>query len=160
MFFGHPAPWAEQQRQQNWSTKHLRENGQQSSTPLRYTQVYCKGQDPSEGTEGAGSSAHWVTFHLSPLVLANWVSPRQPEVSSVTPIYRKGWKDDPRNDSAWPECQGRLEEIAWSAITQQMQDNHGIRPIQHAVRKVLSDLPDPLLWPALWMEERLCILCT
>ncbi|KAK4830258.1 hypothetical protein QYF61_009351 [Mycteria americana] len=64
-------------------------------------------------------------------------------LANVTPIYRKGLKEDLGNyrPVSLTSVPGKImEHIILSAITQHVQDNQGIRPSQHGFRKGRSCL--------------------
>lgn len=50
-----------------------------------------------KSTERAGGRACQDTFHHLPAVLAKQGGPSRLEAKNVKPIYKKGWKEDPRN---------------------------------------------------------------
>ncbi|KAK4829703.1 hypothetical protein QYF61_006078 [Mycteria americana] len=59
-------------------------------------------------------------------------------LANVTPIFKKGQKEDPGNyrPGSLTSVPGKLmEQIILSAITQHVEDNQGIKPSQHGFRK-------------------------
>ena len=68
----------------------------------------------------------WLTGE----VLTDW------KLASVTPIYKKGRKDDPGNyrPVSLTSVSGKLmEQITLSTIIQHLRDNQMIRPSQHGL---------------------------
>ncbi|KAK4815560.1 hypothetical protein QYF61_004077 [Mycteria americana] len=75
----------------------------------------------------------WLTGEVP----ANW------RLANVTPIYKKGWKEDPGNyrPVSLTSVPGKLmEQIILSAITWHVEYNQGIKPSQHGFRKGRSCL--------------------
>ncbi|KAJ7408426.1 hypothetical protein BTVI_59601 [Pitangus sulphuratus] len=76
----------------------------------------------------------------------SWLTGEVPDdwkLANVTPIHKKGWKEDPGNYrpvilTAVPDKV--MEQIILGAITQHLQDGEGIRPSQHSFRKGRSCL--------------------
>ena len=72
---------------------------------------------------------------LSIIYQQSWLAGEVPtdwKLASVTPIYKKGWKDDPGNyrPVSLTSVPGKLmEQLIQSTILQHMQDNQGIRPV-------------------------------
>jgi len=65
----------------------------------------------------------------------------------VMPICKKGQKEDPGNDRPvnLTSVPGKvMGQTIWSAITQHVQDNQGISPIQHGFTKGRSCLTNPI----------------
>ncbi|KAK4820005.1 hypothetical protein QYF61_017384 [Mycteria americana] len=63
--------------------------------------------------------------------------------ANVTPIFKKGWKEDPGNyrPVTLTSVPGKLmEQIILSAITRHVENNQGIKPSQHVFRKGRSCL--------------------
>jgi len=61
----------------------------------------------------------------------------------VTPIYKKGQKEDPRNYrpvSLTSVPEKIMEQFILGALTRHVQDNQGIRPSQHEIMKGRSCL--------------------
>ncbi|KAK4826614.1 hypothetical protein QYF61_010542 [Mycteria americana] len=87
-----------------------------------------------------------LTKPLSILYPQSWLTGEVPvdwRLANVTPIYKKGWKEDPGNYRAvsLTSVLGKLmEQIILSAITRHVQDNQVIRPSQHGFRKGMSRL--------------------
>ncbi|KAJ7413724.1 hypothetical protein BTVI_42695 [Pitangus sulphuratus] len=79
---------------------------------------------------------HSRNLDLAPHVLIYqcWLMEEVPidwRLASMTPIYKKGWKDDPgsyRHVSLAMVPGKDIEHIIWSAIMQLIQDDQGIRP--------------------------------
>jgi len=64
-------------------------------------------------------------------------------IASVTPIYKKGWKEDPGNHRpvSLTLVPGKImERFILSALTRHVKDNQGIRPSQHGFMKGRSCL--------------------
>ncbi|KAK4807164.1 hypothetical protein QYF61_024284 [Mycteria americana] len=90
--------------------------------------------------------AEVLTKPLSILYQQSWLTGEVPvdwRLANVTPIYKKGWKEDPGNyrPVSLTSVPGRvMEQIILSAITQHVQDTQVIRPSQHGFRKGRSCL--------------------
>ncbi|GAB0208374.1 mitochondrial enolase superfamily member 1 [Grus japonensis] len=72
-----------------------------------------------------------------------WVVPVDWRLANVTPIHKKGWKEDPGNyrPVSLTSVPGKfIERFILSAITWHIQDNQAIRPSQHGVMKGRSCL--------------------
>ncbi|NXG02146.1 PO22 protein, partial [Sakesphorus luctuosus] len=83
---------------------------------------------------------------LSIIYQQSWLSGEVPDdwkFTNVTPIHKKGCKEDPGN---WRPVSQTLvsgkvmEQITLNAITQHLQDGQGLRPSQHGFRKGRSCL--------------------
>ncbi|KAK4815290.1 hypothetical protein QYF61_026195 [Mycteria americana] len=75
----------------------------------------------------------WLTGEVP----ADW------RLANVTPIFKKGWKEDPGNyrSVSLTSVLGKLmEQIILSAITWHVGNNQGIKPSQHGFRKGRSCL--------------------
>ncbi|KAK4818050.1 hypothetical protein QYF61_004577 [Mycteria americana] len=87
-----------------------------------------------------------LTKPLSIIYQQSWLTGEVPVdwgLANVTPIYKKGWKEDPGNyrPVSLTSVPGKLmEQIILSAITRHVKDNQGIKPSQHGFRKVRSCL--------------------
>uniref|UniRef100_A0A8D0F699 Reverse transcriptase domain-containing protein n=1 Tax=Strix occidentalis caurina TaxID=311401 RepID=A0A8D0F699_STROC len=83
---------------------------------------------------------------LSIIYQQSWLTEEVPtdwKLANVTPIYKKGRKDDPGNyrPVSLTSVPGKLmEQLIESTILQHMQDNQGIRPSQHGFMKGLTNL--------------------
>ena len=83
---------------------------------------------------------------LSSIHQQSWLTGEVPtdwKLANVTPIYKKGRKDDPGNyrPVSLTSVPGKLmEQLIQSTITQHMQDNQMIRPSQHGFMKGRSCL--------------------
>ncbi|NXM07615.1 PO22 protein, partial [Tyrannus savana] len=83
---------------------------------------------------------------LSIIYQQSWLSGEVPddwELVNVTPIHKKGCKEDPGNSRpvSLTSVPGKvMEQIILRAITQHLQDGQGIRPSQHRFRKGRSCL--------------------
>ncbi|KAK4821662.1 LOW QUALITY PROTEIN: hypothetical protein QYF61_027130 [Mycteria americana] len=90
--------------------------------------------------------AEVLTKPLSILYQQSWLTGEVPvdwRLANVTPIYKKGWKEDPGNyrPVSLTLLPGRvMEQIILSAIMQHVQDNQVIRPSQHGFMKGRSCL--------------------
>ncbi|KAK4816775.1 hypothetical protein QYF61_022887 [Mycteria americana] len=78
--------------------------------------------------------------------MQSWLTGEVPvdwRLANVTPIFKKGWKEDPGNyrPVSLTSVPGKLmEQIILSAITRHLEDNQGIKPSQHGFRKGRSCL--------------------
>ncbi|KAK4824795.1 hypothetical protein QYF61_019463 [Mycteria americana] len=87
-----------------------------------------------------------LTKPLSIIYQQSWLTGEVPadwRLANVTPIYKKGWKEDPGNyrPVSLTSVPGKLmEKIILSAITLHGEDNQGIKPSQHGFRKGRSCL--------------------
>ncbi|KFQ20539.1 hypothetical protein N332_13059, partial [Mesitornis unicolor] len=76
--------------------------------------------------------AEVLTKPLSSIYQQSWLTREVPvnwRLANVTPIYKKGWKEDPGNyrPVSLTSVPGKvMEQIILSAITQHMQDNQAI----------------------------------
>ncbi|KAK4823940.1 hypothetical protein QYF61_008326 [Mycteria americana] len=80
-----------------------------------------------------GEMQSWLTGEVP----ADW------RLANVTPIFKKGWKEDPGNHRpvSLTSVPGKLmEQIILSAITRHVENNQGIKPSQHGFRKGRSCL--------------------
>ncbi|KAK4830936.1 hypothetical protein QYF61_014309 [Mycteria americana] len=90
--------------------------------------------------------AEVLTKPLSIIYQQSWLTGEVPvdwRLASVTPIYKKGWKEDPGNyrPVSLTSVPGKLmEQIILIAITWHVEDNQGIKPSQHGFRKGRSYL--------------------
>ncbi|KAK4823487.1 hypothetical protein QYF61_002551 [Mycteria americana] len=87
-----------------------------------------------------------LTKPLSILYQQSWLTGEVPAdwmLANVTPIYKKGWKEDLGNyrPVSLTSVPGKvMEQIILSAIMQHVQDNQAIRPSQHRFMKGRSCL--------------------
>jgi len=89
---------------------------------------------------------------LSIICQQSWLTGEVPDgwrITSVTPIYKKGWKEHPRNyrPVSLTSVEGKImDRIILSMLNGHVKDNQGISPSQHWVhkRQVLFDQPDLL----------------
>ncbi|KAK4820612.1 LOW QUALITY PROTEIN: hypothetical protein QYF61_001918 [Mycteria americana] len=94
--------------------------------------------------------ADLLTKSLSIIYQESWLTGEVPadwRLANVTPIFKKGQKEDPGNyrPVSLTLVPGKLmEQIILSAITRHVEDNQGIKPSQHE-RQVLLDQSDLLL---------------
>ncbi|PKU47488.1 rna-directed dna polymerase from mobile element jockey-like [Limosa lapponica baueri] len=78
---------------------------------------------------------------LSIIYMKSWLTGEVPvdwRVANVTPIYKKGKKEDPGNDrpGSLTSIPGKvMEQVILSAITSHIMGNQGIRPNQHGFMK-------------------------
>ncbi|KAK4815508.1 hypothetical protein QYF61_003066 [Mycteria americana] len=85
--------------------------------------------------------AEVLTKPLSVIYQQPWLTGEVPvdwRLANVTPIYKKGWKEDLGNyrPVSLTSVLGKLmEQIILSAITWHVEDNQGIKPSQHGFRK-------------------------
>jgi len=83
---------------------------------------------------------------LSIIYQQSWLTGEVPDdwrLANVTPIYKKGWKEDPGNyrPLSLTSMPGKImERFILSALTQHVKDNQGIRPSQHGFMQVRSCL--------------------
>ena len=90
--------------------------------------------------------AEVLTKPLSIIYQQSWLTGEVPvdwKLANVTPIYKKGWKEDLGNyrPVSLTSVLGKvMEQIILSAITQHVQDNQVIRPSQHGFMKGRSCL--------------------
>ncbi|KAK4809656.1 hypothetical protein QYF61_002553 [Mycteria americana] len=81
------------------------------------------------------------TKPLSIIYQQSWLTGEVPvdwRLENVTPVYKKGQKEDARNyrPVSLTSVLGKLmEQIILSAITRHVEDNQGIKPSQHGFRK-------------------------
>ena len=87
-----------------------------------------------------------LTKPLSVIYQLSWLTREVPlgwKLANVTPIYKKGWKEDVGNyrPVSLTLVPGKvMEQIILSAITWHVQDNQVIRPSQHPFMKSRSCL--------------------
>ncbi|KAK4810736.1 hypothetical protein QYF61_007710 [Mycteria americana] len=90
--------------------------------------------------------AEELTKPLSIIYQQSWLTGEVPadwRLANVTPIFKKGWKEDPGNyrPVSLTSVPGKLmEQIILSAITWHVENNQGIKPSQHGFRKGRSCL--------------------
>ncbi|KAK4820400.1 LOW QUALITY PROTEIN: hypothetical protein QYF61_025574 [Mycteria americana] len=90
--------------------------------------------------------AEVLTKPLFNIYQQSWLTGEVPvdwRLANVTPIYKKGRKEDPGNyrPVSLTSAPGKLmEQIILSAITRHVEGNQGIKPSQHRFRKVRSCL--------------------
>ncbi|GAB0209271.1 mitochondrial enolase superfamily member 1 [Grus japonensis] len=83
---------------------------------------------------------------LSIIYQQSWLTGEVPDdwrLANVTPIYKKGRKEDPGNyrPVSLTSVPGKImEQFILSVLTRQVQDNQGIRPSQHGFMKGRSCL--------------------
>ncbi|NXM61588.1 RTXE polymerase, partial [Illadopsis cleaveri] len=83
---------------------------------------------------------------LSTIYQQSWLTGEVPDdwkLANVTPIHKKGAKEDPGNyrPVSLTSVPGKvMEQFILSAITQNLQDGQGIRPSQHGFRRGRSCL--------------------
>jgi len=71
---------------------------------------------------------------LSIICQQSWLTGEVPDdwrIASVTPIYKKGWKEDPGNyrSVSLSLVPGKImEPFILSALTEHVKDNQGIKP--------------------------------
>jgi len=93
-------------------------------------------------------------FWLTGAVPDDW------KITSVTPIYKKGRKEDPGNYSLTSVLGKIMERFILSALTGHVKDNQGIGPSQHGFMKGRSCLTNLISFYDQWMRERLWMLST
>ncbi|GAB0202761.1 mitochondrial enolase superfamily member 1 [Grus japonensis] len=82
-----------------------------------------------------------LTKALSIIYQQSWLTGEVPvdwRLANVTPIYKKGQKEDPRNfrPVSQTSVPGKvMDQITLSAIIWHVQDNQAIRPSQHGFMK-------------------------
>ncbi|KAK4819943.1 hypothetical protein QYF61_015843 [Mycteria americana] len=90
--------------------------------------------------------ADGLTKPLSIIYQQSWLTGEVPadwRLANVTPIFKKGRKEDPGNyrPVSLTSVPGKLmEQIILSAITRHVENNQGIKPSQHGFRKGRSCL--------------------
>ncbi|KAK4823485.1 LOW QUALITY PROTEIN: hypothetical protein QYF61_002549 [Mycteria americana] len=90
--------------------------------------------------------AEVLTKPLTIIYQQSWLTGEVPadwRLANVTPIYKKGQKEDPGNyrPVSLTSVPGKLmEQIIFSAITGHVENNQGIKPSQHGFRKGRSCL--------------------
>ncbi|KAK4826432.1 LOW QUALITY PROTEIN: hypothetical protein QYF61_009129 [Mycteria americana] len=90
--------------------------------------------------------AEELTKPLSIIYQQSWLTGEVPadwRLANVTPIFKKGQKEDPGNyrPVSLTSVPGKLmEQIILSAITRHVENNQGIKPSQHGFRKGRSCL--------------------
>ncbi|KAK4816232.1 hypothetical protein QYF61_013640 [Mycteria americana] len=90
--------------------------------------------------------AEVLTKPLSIIYQQSWLTGEVPadwRLANVTPIFKKGRKEDPGNyrPVSLTSVSGKLmEQIILSAITRHVENNQGIKPSQHGFRKGRSCL--------------------
>ncbi|KAK4812550.1 hypothetical protein QYF61_008895 [Mycteria americana] len=90
--------------------------------------------------------AEELTKPLSIIYQQSWLTGEVPadwRLANVTPIFKKGRKEDPGNyrPVSLTSVPGKLmEQIILSAITRHVENNQGIKPSQHGFRKGRSCL--------------------
>ncbi|KAK4810780.1 hypothetical protein QYF61_008752 [Mycteria americana] len=90
--------------------------------------------------------AYVLTKPLSIIYQQSWLTGEVPadwRLTNVTPIFKKGQKEDPGNyrPVSLTSVPGKLmEQIILSAITWHVENNQGIKPSQHGFRKGRSCL--------------------
>ncbi|KAK4823784.1 hypothetical protein QYF61_006506 [Mycteria americana] len=93
--------------------------------------------DSVKSRQTMGSAQSQMDTTAPDLVPADW------RLANVTPIFKKGRKEDPGNyrPVSLTSVPGKLmEQIILSAITQHVENNQGIKPSQHGFRKGRSCL--------------------
>jgi len=105
---------------------------------------------------------------LSIICQQSWLTGEVPgdwRIASVTPIYKKGWKEDPRNyrPVSWPQCWGRLwSGSSWVRSPAMWRTTRGSGPASMGSWKAgpawptLS--PSMTRWSTQWIRERLWML--
>ncbi|KAK4815901.1 hypothetical protein QYF61_009952 [Mycteria americana] len=89
-----------------------------------------------------------LTKPLSIIYQQSWLTGEVPvdqRLANVTPIYKKGRKEDPGNyrPVSLTSVPGKLmEQIILSAITRHVEDNQGIKPSQHGFYDKVTHLMD------------------
>ncbi|GAB0184487.1 mitochondrial enolase superfamily member 1 [Grus japonensis] len=87
-----------------------------------------------------------LTKPLAIICQQSWIAREVPvdwRLPNVTPIYKKGQKEDPSNyrSVSLTSVLGKvMEQVILSAITRHIQDNQAIRPSQHGFMKGRSCL--------------------
>ncbi|GAB0209549.1 mitochondrial enolase superfamily member 1 [Grus japonensis] len=106
---------------------------------------------PGQGPDGIHPKvlrelAEELAKPLSIIYQQSWLTGEVPDdwrLANVTPIYKKGQKEDPGNyrPVSLTSVPGKvMEQIIFSVLTRQVQDNQGIRPSQHGFMKGRSCL--------------------
>jgi len=111
--------------------------------PPGHLKVYEARWNPPKSTKGAGERAGKA---LSIICQQSWLIGEVPDdwrITSVTPIYKQGQKEDPGNyrPVSLTLMPGKvIKQIIMSALTGHVKDNQGIRPSQHGFMKGRSCL--------------------
>ncbi|KAK4810627.1 LOW QUALITY PROTEIN: hypothetical protein QYF61_007364 [Mycteria americana] len=120
--------------------------GEMLSDPLHHLDIH-KSTGPDEiHPRVLKELAQVLTKPLSIIYQQSWLTGEVPvdwRLANVTPIYKKGWKEDPGNyrPVSLTSVLGKLmEQIILSAITRHVEDKQGIKPSQHGLRKGRSCL--------------------
>ncbi|KAK4810025.1 LOW QUALITY PROTEIN: hypothetical protein QYF61_005088 [Mycteria americana] len=101
-----------------------------------------------------------LTKPLSIIYQQSWLIGDVPvdwRLVNVTPIYKKGRKEDPGNyrPVSLTSVPGKLmEQIILSAITRHVENNQGIKPSQHGFRKGRSCLTNLISFYDKWMRGK------
>ncbi|KAK4826774.1 hypothetical protein QYF61_011401 [Mycteria americana] len=104
--------------------------------------------------------ANVLTKPLSIIYQQSWLTGEVPadwRLANVTPIFKKGRKEDPGNYrpvSLTSVPRKLMEQIILSAITRHVENNQGIKPSQHGFRKGRSCLTNLISFYDKWMRER------
>ncbi|RMB91831.1 hypothetical protein DUI87_31759 [Hirundo rustica rustica] len=84
--------------------------------------------------------------HSPSSTIGLWLTGEVPDdwkLANVTPIHKKGAKEDPGNyrPVSLTSVPGKImEQFLLSAITRKLQDGQGIKPSQHGFRRIRSCL--------------------
>lgn len=91
---------------------------------------------------------------LSIIYQPSWLTKEVPKdwrLANMTPIYKKGWEEDPGNyrPASLTLMSGEvMKQIIWSVMIRQAGDNQEIKPSQHGFvkgRSQVLDQPDCFL---------------
>ncbi|KAK4823236.1 hypothetical protein QYF61_000096 [Mycteria americana] len=120
--------------------------GEMVSDPLHHLDTH-KSMGPDEiHLRVLKELAEELTKRLSIIYQQSWPTGEVPadwRLVNVTPIFKKGWKEDRGNyrPVSLTSVLGKLmEQIILSAITRHVENNQGIKPSQHGFRKGRSCL--------------------
>jgi len=111
--------------------------------PPGHLQAYGAGWDPPKR---ARELVEGMAKPLSIVYQQSWLTGEVPDdwrIASITPIYEKGWKEEPGNyrPVSLTSVLGKMmEQFVLGVLSGHVKDNQGIRPSQHGFMKGRSCL--------------------